>query len=163
MHISETDLQTLATKKKKPPETVTVIEELEEGIHMALVAWARLNEYRHPALKWLHHTPNQKGTRHVTEMKKLSALGVKSGVFDLFLPFPASTYHGLWIELKSKAGAKTKEQLQFQKDMTAVGYRAVFCRSFDSARDELLDYLALPAVELRKPKKEPHNGNLKTA
>jgi VRR-NUC domain len=112
-------------------------EDLEQA---ALMRWAALQQKVWPELKWLHHIPNG-GHRTKTTAALLKALGVKPGVFDLFLPVPRHGMHGLYIEMKSKKGRMSPEQMEFGQEMANAGYAVYICRSFDQARHTIMSYL----------------------
>lgn len=73
--------------------------------------------------------------------------GQRKGVADLFLSVPKNTWsekdrrHGLYIETKTKKGAQTKEQKEFQKAVEAQGYEYTICRSIDEFIKTINDYL----------------------
>ena len=122
------------------PRSVTLdtISEAEEQI--AVMTWARYNEKKYSPLKWLHHIPNG-GTRNKAEAVQLKRMGVKSGVPDLFLPYPNKNYHGLYIEMKSEKGRPTACQKEWIEWLTKNNYRAVICHGAKSAIYELERYL----------------------
>lgn len=102
-----------------------------------------------PQLKWLHAVHNQ-GHGDAIRGAKAKAEGVKAGVSDIFLPYPArlsvnnAYYHGLYIELKPPTTGKTSpEQIAFQSDMTMLGYKCEIARGWLDARDKILAYLQI--------------------
>lgn len=125
----------------------------EDGNQAALFCWAADNVGKYPALKWLHAIPNG-GSRHIAEATKLVAAGVRSGVWDIFLPLPiqsqwAMQCAGLYIEMKEekrrnqKDGGLSKEQLEFGKYSREVGYYCSVCYTWEEARNILIQYLEL--------------------
>ena len=113
----------------------------EEEEQIMLFSWARMYEHRYPQLKWLHAIPNG-GYRTESQAARFKASGVKKGVSDMFLPYPAGGAHGLYIELKRKDGGKaSKEQLEFIENMTKVGYVAKVCHGWQAAAELILRYL----------------------
>ncbi len=110
-----------------------------------------------PQLKWLHAVHNQ-GHGDAIRGAQAKAEGVKAGVADIFLPVPIKSevvepirakftaYSGLYIELKRKDSGKPHlEQLDFQADMRAAGYKCELCHGWEAARDEILNYLGIAA------------------
>ena len=110
-----------------------------------------------PALKWFHAIPNG-GSRgdsvksRIIRGAGLKAEGVRSGVADTFLPFPAGGYHGLYIELKkpnmapkraSSSGGLTDEQKSFAEHVKTCGYCWRVCYSWREAAKILQAYCTL--------------------
>lgn len=130
-----------------------------EGAHQAaLFEWAEHMRGIYPEIKRMFHVPNG-GKRDRVTAARLKAEGVKPGVPDIVLPAPRGAYHGLWIELKVDGGKPTKEQLEWLDYLNSVGYCALLCYGWKTAREEIEMYLRLP-----KPKTEDdegeHNGEL---
>lgn len=115
-----------------------------EAAHQcALMCWAASSGI--VELKWLFHIPNG-GSRHIAEAGKLKAMGVKSGVPDLFLPIMRNGRGGLWIELKKIGGIVSKEQCDWIVLLVDQGYAARICYGWIEARDALLQYLQVPMI-----------------
>lgn len=112
----------------------------EDSEQANVISWARWNENRYPALKWLYHIPNG-GKRNQLEAQRLKAQGVKAGVSDLFLPAACGGYHGLYIEMKFGKNKPTETQLEFMADMEAQGYCCRVCYEATEATDVLENYL----------------------
>jgi hypothetical protein len=117
----------------------------ESGMQMALFCWCATSGI--PELKWLFHIPNG-GSRHIAEASKLKAMGVKSGVPDLFLPIPVKDWYGLFIELKRlDKGVVSKEQSEWLFNLNNQGYRTLVCFGWEQAKNELLEYLGYWSYE----------------
>lgn len=150
----------------------------EHGQQAALILWARvamhlgfeqaahLENYKPgmltdkpviiPGLKWLHAIPNG-GGRSIATATSLKAEGVKSGVLDLFLPFPVKVIdrgstrpplwkHGLYIEMKRPKTTKAKgrtssKQDEFKTDMRALGYVCAVCYTWIEAASTVEAYM----------------------
>jgi hypothetical protein len=108
-----------------------------------LMRVVRLHEPRFPALKLLYAVPNG-GDRNKVVAAKMKAEGVRPGVPDYALPFPAQGFHGLYIELKSRTGYASREQREWLERLRANGYRAEVCRGWEAAWWLLCDYLGIP-------------------
>lgn len=117
---------------------LTTPSEAEE--QMKVMTWAELMSNKYPCLKWLYHTPNG-GSRNIAEAANLKRMGVKAGVPDLFLPYPADGCHGLFIEMKSQTGRTTAVQKDWLKWLNKNGYRAVVCYGTEHAIKVLEYYL----------------------
>ena len=127
----------------------------EDGSQCAVFAWAADNCGQYPELKWLHSIPNG-GSRHIVEAGKMVAAGLRSGVWDIFLPCPIQTewakmYAGLYIEMKEgkrrnhKNGGLSEEQLEFGSYAKRMGYFCSVCYTWEEARDIIVIYLELKA------------------
>lgn len=128
------------------PEAYTVKGEAIKQLHYNSDAIAEL--------KWLHAVHNQ-GHGDAIRGAQAKAEGVKAGVADIFLPVRKLFSHpedpegrtvvqacGLYIELKKKdSGKPHAEQLEFQADMRAAGYKCEIIHGWELARDEILRYL----------------------
>ncbi len=87
----------------------------------------------HPLLsKVIIHIPNE-GKRSPRYGKLLKDMGMRKGVFDLLITMGRHDYIGAWIELKSKHGKLTEEQMVFQNDMRAQNYFTAVCYSIEEA------------------------------
>lgn len=117
----------------------------EDGHQAALFCWCALSGI--PELKWLFHIPNG-GSRHIAEASKLKAIGVKSGVPDIFLPVAGRfSSKGLWIELKKPIkGIVSKEQHEWLEYLGSQGYANRVCFGWIEAKDALLEYLQPPKI-----------------
>lgn len=125
----------------------------EHSQQVALFAWAALNQQQYPMLRWMHAIPNGgmrgDGSRQGAAIAggMLKAEGVKSGVFDVFLPYPTRTSLGgvnkcgLYIEMKKVKGVVSEEQRQFGYDMTIAGYQVAICYSWQEAVAVIQSYL----------------------
>ena len=121
----------------------------ESGEQRAVFAWAALNVGKFPELRWMFHVPNggMRGNDAKTRAimgNAMKAEGVKSGVADIFLPYPKGTCNGLWIEMKKKGKKviKGSDQDLFGKQMLENGFGWCECDSYEKARDILIQYLS---------------------
>ena len=112
----------------------------EHGHQCAIFAWAAQNYDKYPQLRLMFAIPNG-GYRNAATAGRLKAEGVKSGVADIFLPYPKKYVHGLFIELKVGTNKPTKEQHEFISDMERFGYTAMWVIGWESARDEIIRYI----------------------
>lgn len=88
-----------------------------------------------------HHFANERKTSFF-EGRILKRMGVKKGVADFFLAFPAKKYHGLWIELKVKGGVLSREQKSFLSRKALNGYFALCAWGEEEAKEIILEYLS---------------------
>ena len=126
---------------------VTTTYPTEDQEQMALINWARMQEKRYPELRLLFHIPNG-GSRGKAEAGRFRAMGVKSGVPDLFLPVPHGSVHGLFIELtRTKGGRVSKDQQQWINQLWEQGYAAYVCCGWEQAARTIKIYLTTDWAE----------------
>ena len=115
----------------------------EHSEQAALFDWAAWQaNLGHEPLRWLFAIPNG-GQRHKVTAAKLMAEGVKPGVPDICLPFPAQGKNGLFIEMKKKPNRPSPEQVDYLEWLTGRGYLAVVAYGFDEAKAILCEYLEI--------------------
>ena len=106
-----------------------------------------------PALEWIHAIHNQ-GHGDAVRGAHAKAEGVRSGVADIFLPWPvypnaSQITCGLYIELKTPdkkpkvngKGGLSDEQISFGKYANSVGYCWKVCYGWREAADMIEKYL----------------------
>lgn len=74
----------------------------------------------------------------------MKAEGLTAGVFDVFLPWPANGYHGLFIEMKRHPNKPTSSQVEFGTAMSRRGYQSIICYTSTDAISAIVHYLGLP-------------------
>jgi len=141
----------IGPKTPKPPKVITP-EQLaasgtEHGHQAALFCWAAIHFEVYPMLRYMFAIPNG-GERNPIVAGKLKAEGVKRGVLDIFLPFPAVApgvprhfYNGLFVEMKIKPNKPTDEQNEFMEAMQKSGYQCTVCYSWIEAKDAIIGYV----------------------
>lgn len=108
---------------------------------VALFEWAERARGKYLELAMLYHIPNG-GSRNPIEARHLREQGVRAGVPDICLPVPNLQYTALYIELKCRDGGRiSSAQREWITALNRVGCRAVVCKGWDEARDEILMYL----------------------
>ena len=129
----------------KVPYYLRNIEDLtcEDEHQTALIEWSELPETRkkYPMLKWLFAVPNG-GMRSKATATKMKQTGVKRGISDLILLYPAFKYHALTIELKYNKNKLSKEQQDFIWHHEPLGYRCIVCWSWLDAKRQIINYLS---------------------
>lgn len=93
------------------------------------------------AARRTHAIPNG-GGRSKAEGGRLKAEGVTAGVSDVFVAYPVGQWHGLYIEMKSLTGRPSREQKDWIRDSTELGYFAVCARGADEAWEVWQAYVA---------------------
>ena len=118
----------------------------EDAIQRALFQWITLATPRIPQLALAFHCPNG-GRRDAREAARLKGMGVRAGVPDVMIPCRGSDDLlgpiGLAIELKSKVGRMTDDQLGWSVRLRQHGWKYGICRSFDEARQVIADYFGV--------------------
>jgi hypothetical protein len=93
-------------------------------------------------LRYMFAIPNG-GLRNKATAARLKAEGVKPGVPDICLPWPAGGYHGLYIEMKVGRNKPTPEQNACLEWLNEAGYLALVANGCDEAKRILVDYLEI--------------------
>lgn len=107
----------------------------------ALFEWAEVASGRYPELKLLHAIANG-GKRDGRTAAVLQRTGVKPGVPDICLPVPRGGYGALYIELKRvKGGVTSANQRIWLNLLNANGNKAVVCKGWIAAKNEIEKYL----------------------
>lgn len=127
------------------------IESIEQK---ALIKWLNL----HPILKNYYCKNDNEGPRKkiirndkIVPVGLFSAIemGLRPGVSDLFIYWPTTSYHGLWLEVKRKKKYTPSEmgtetwcaQERFQVQVKSVGYAAEFCFGWEDGKRIIENYL----------------------
>lgn len=124
----------LALKQKecKPPS------EEEHQLQCACVEWF---SYQYPQMRHnLFAVPNG-GKRSKTTAGKLKAEGVLSGVADMIFLKRSGDYGALLIEFKTAKGNQTLAQKEWERKITADGYKYVIVRSLEQFINVIKEYL----------------------
>ena len=82
---------------------------------------------------------------HFSQRIKAKATGYKKGFPDLFIyeiaKIDNTIYAGLAIELKTKTGRPTAEQIEWIKQLQKRGYMASICKGIDEALELIDNYI----------------------
>ena len=115
----------------------------EHDEQAALIQWAEtiVVTGRAPQLACLFAIPNGAQTKNYLMGNKLVEEGLKKGIPDLFLAYPNSESHGLFVEMKFGKNKPSKEQAEWEDRLTASGYKCVTCWSWIDAARLILTYL----------------------
>lgn len=69
------------------------------------------------------------GLRNIVTAAKMKKEGVRKGVPDIAIMFPAQGYHGMFLELKIKPNKPSKEQEEWIDRLMRSAYFATVCWS----------------------------------
>lgn len=121
------------------------MDRTEEREQARLIKWTHIPAVRAiaPDLAFLFHVPNG-GRRDGLTGSQMTALGVKRGVPDLWLPIPSISANGLIIEMKSAIGRTSPDQVRWMDRLTIAGWYCIISRSAEEGREALIAYLSLP-------------------
>lgn len=109
--------------------------------HRIQSACVRAFRYRYPKLRHnLFSVPNG-GRRDIVTGTKLKAEGVLPGVSDLIFLKSNRFYGALLLEMKTPKGRQQETQKEWERKITADGYKYVVCRSVSEFMQEIEDYL----------------------
>lgn len=111
-----------------------------------VMRWARVMQSRYPALENLYHVPNE-AKRSKTTASVLKAMGLRAGVPDLILDYPAGAYHGCRIELKHGSNKPSTAQVDWLNRLQKVGYFVAVCYESEAAIKVLEKYVNLQEGE----------------
>ncbi len=119
---------------------------------MALIQWAEGKAKRYPEVGMLMAYPIE-GKRSIRTAVRLKKKGARKGIPDLFLPVPRwdsphECTHGCWIEMKTKDGKMSDEQIWWKNNLEAQGYEHYICYSWVEEALAICHYLGIPHDEL---------------
>lgn len=127
------ELRELANKTKR--------KKYDDEEHRIQSACVRAFRYKYPKLRHnLFAVPNG-GRRDKATGAKLKAEGVLAGVSDLIFLKSNRFYGALLIEMKTPKGTQQETQKEWERKITADGYKYVVCRSVSEFLQEIEDYL----------------------
>lgn len=125
------NLQQQSKTRRKPRDE-------EHRLQSACVRWYRM---QYPKMKHnLFSVPNG-GKRDAVTGAKLKEEGALAGVADLILLKSNRFYGALLIEMKTSKGRQSESQKEWQRKITADGYKYVVVRSIEDFQREIRDYL----------------------
>lgn len=110
-----------------------------------LVQWLSI----HAKLKHYYCKIDNEGKRTKSQGYNAKLQGLRSGVSDIFIYYPTSTYHGLWLEMKrnkrytpsERSTLTWKSQEEFIEIVKNIGYAGYFCFGWTNAVEIINNYL----------------------
>jgi hypothetical protein len=117
---------------------------LEVDEQIAVFKYAEIQARADPRWGMLFSIPNGKAASSIREAVKAKHAGLKRGVPDMFLPWPAGGWHGLFIEVKRADGTKSDlkpDQVSWIVKLQAAGYQTVVAFGWKEAVAEIAGYL----------------------
>lgn len=110
---------------RRPKQAILKIS--ESTLQKQCVGWFRAT---YPKVL-IYATPNE-AKRSFALAAHLKAMGMTSGVPDLFIARPMAHYSGLYIELKVHPNKPTENQLSIAQRLIREGYAVYLCYDFES-------------------------------
>lgn len=110
-----------------------------------VVAWARHNQRKYPALRLLYAVPNS-GKFPVQYRVKLAKQGLLPGINDLVIPCPGRGFNAMYLEMKAPKGELSDTQKEIHPILREYNNYVVTCYSAESAIQEIIAYLTQPPV-----------------
>lgn len=97
---------------------------------------------------------NNEGKRTEAQGWNLKLMGMEPGASDLFLAYPTSRHHGLWLEVKQARKYTPSEmakptwiaQEKFIERMISVGFAGAFCYGWQNGKRIIESYLLATAL-----------------
>jgi hypothetical protein len=129
-----------------------MISDEEHEIQKQITQWVDLNIKNFPELEMFHAIPNggkrekkqaKNGKWYCPTGKKLKEEGVKRGVWDIYILYPNSKYHGLIVETKtsSKSSVLSKYQKEWEKKYIKYRYKTCIVRDLYEFIDCVTEYI----------------------
>ena len=111
----------------------------------AIVEWLNY----HIVLKDYFFKTNNEGKRSEVQGNRLKRQGLRPGVSDIFIYYPCSGYHGLFLEVKRNKKYSLSEQStstwiaqeKFLNIVKSIGYSGERCYGFDDCKRIIEAYL----------------------
>lgn len=122
---------------------LTMPHHFEDNEQVAVVTYCAWNNIP------IFAVPNG-GHRNAIEAAHLKRSGVKAGVPDLVIPLPNAEHHGLFVEMKYGKNKQTEKQKIWQRNLTALGYKAVVCYGYDAAVAVIEEYIKTTPTEYKR-------------
>ena len=114
----------------------------ESQVQKAFIKWCR--ESGDSRLRWVHSTQTA-GARSIPARMRAKQEGMLAGVADVFIPYPAKSKHGIYIEFKSPHAPKRSwnkpDQLEFRDWCREHGYAWYMVDNANDAIEIVLYYL----------------------
>lgn len=110
----------------------------EDAEHEAFVRWFELC---YPQIELIHvangELRDSNRQRALMRGAKLKRMGVKKGVWDLFMPDVF-----LWVEMKrQKGGSLSSEQKIFREKREKAGYKCLVAKGWQDGKEQVEQYL----------------------
>jgi hypothetical protein len=115
----------------------------ESAIQSSFVEWLNL---QHPKVAEVTAAIPNGGKREARYGNRLKREGLKKGFPDIGIFAPRGSYHGLFIEFKSRKGVIRKEQIEVMESLTKEGYLCEVCKSLEEAIKITNNYISLQRI-----------------
>lgn len=126
----------LPSKPRRKPRRL-----IESSIQCGFLVWL---EYQYPEVRRVTFSIPNGGARTPQYGARLKAEGLMAGVPDLFIAYPVTFKHGLFLEFKKSSKEKpTKPQQNMMELLIAREYTVRVVYGVDSAIGAVKDYLGV--------------------
>lgn len=116
----------------------------EERLQYLLFRWKNYYRHQYPVLERLHAIPNGMHAKSAMHAARQVSLGLKKGVYDIFLPKKKGKWCGLYIELKVGKNKPSDEQIAWGK-MLEKEYVMKVHWTLEDTVEEICKYLDIEA------------------
>ena len=113
---------------------------MSESLHQQyLFKWIKIMAIKDWRYDKIHSIPNG-GLRTKTTAVTLKKEGAKSGVWDIFIPFPNHGFSGMYIEMKFGKNKLTENQIKFRENLEQF-YKFEVCYDWKNAKEIIGEYI----------------------
>ena len=112
----------LTTKRNIIKDAKHIDTKKESFIQKRYFEWVFENSEKYPELKTIFHIPNGLHTSNFGMIIHFKQMGLRKGVWDVFIPISRSGYASCWIEFKREDVRRklSPEQLEFKNLITQL-------------------------------------------
>lgn len=90
----------------------------------------------------IHHIANERKCSF-QEGRILKRMAVTPGLFDIFIAYPNSDYHGFWLEFKINKNKLNESQQKFMIRKMELGFYCAVAWDLETAKDLTKNYLSI--------------------
>lgn len=122
---------------------------VEDSIQKKVIKACELMRHEGQRLsKFVNHSPNE-GKRSLATGSNLKKMGMSKGYPDLAIEVAKGGYFGLRIEIKSKEGRTSDEQVAWINRLNEQGYLAVVTKGLGETLEVIERYMNMPKTRVQ--------------
>lgn len=114
----------------------------EQVLFFEYVGWKAKGDHRYEPI---FSVPNG-SYKSASSALKFQKEGLRSGVPDIFIAYPAGKYHGMFIEMKYGKKEPTDKQWEWLRRLASNDYKCIVAYTGNDAIAALEAYLSLPSL-----------------